>query len=265
VEHKWLAHDVEDSARDVIDYRRRAKTLQEDHELVTAESSDSIAWTGRPNNARGNLLQGVVTCVVAQTIVDGLKAVEVDHQDGDRIDRPTIPGEGMAETVKQECSVRESCQGVFECLTRQLLFECPADCDVSRVPCHGRQCGLQGKIIRGHLESPPTSVGVANADVEGGNGPGEAQCRQCVECDLHIVGIKESIEWFAAEFFSGHSKKVSRGGTAVLGLTNSARQKDEIAAAFNDRFKPGTGLLARYRHRLDPASSGVPKKSQSDQ
>jgi hypothetical protein len=41
----------------------------------------------------------VVTGVVAQSIVDGLEAVEVDHQDGDRIDVPTIAGESMTETV----------------------------------------------------------------------------------------------------------------------------------------------------------------------
>jgi hypothetical protein len=75
---------------------------------------------------------------------------------------------------------------------------------------------------------------VANADIKGRNSPGDEQRRQCVERDVHVVGIEESIEWLAAEVFSGDSEEVSRGGTAVLGLTTSARKKDEVAAVFND-------------------------------
>jgi hypothetical protein len=206
----------------------------------------------------------MVSGVVAQPVVDGLEAVEVNHQDGDRIDGPITSGEGMTESVEQECPVRESRQRIFECLTRQLLFEFPADCDVARMPRHGRERRLQRKVIRSHLERAPASVNVANAYVEGGDSSNVAHRRERVECDSYVVGIKESIEWRAAEIFSGHSKEVRSGGTAVLRLTLSARKEYEVAAAFDDRFKSGTGFRACSRHRLDSASAGVPEKSKRD-
>jgi hypothetical protein len=136
-ENERLAHDFENSVRDVLDDRRCTKPFKEDDELVTAQASNGVTWAGRSKDARCNLLQRIVSGVVAESIVDGLESIEINHQDGDRVEGPVTSGESMTETVEQECSVRESRQRILECLTGQLLFEGPTHSDVARVPRYG--------------------------------------------------------------------------------------------------------------------------------
>ena len=59
---------------------RFAKLLEQNHELVSAQSRDRVGFADAGDDAPGNLLQQEIADVVAEGVVQRLEIIEVDEE-----------------------------------------------------------------------------------------------------------------------------------------------------------------------------------------
>src|SRR5581483_9937339 len=87
-----------------------AVRLEQDDELVAAESRDRVLRPDSRGQAHGDDRQQLVADRVPERVVDALEAVEVEEQYPRRSPGPTRPGEAALDPVEEERPVREPCQ-----------------------------------------------------------------------------------------------------------------------------------------------------------
>ncbi len=94
--------------RETIRSRAFAARLQfsDDRELVAAETGDGVLGAHRALQALGHDLEDLVTGVVAERVVDGLEAVEVDHHDEDVAAAAHPACEGVGQPVVEHRAVQ---------------------------------------------------------------------------------------------------------------------------------------------------------------
>ena len=78
-----LAHRVDDACRDPACVGEVVEVLEDDRELVTAETGDGVLGSHAREEALGDALQHRVTCRVTEAVVRVLEAVEIAEDDRD--------------------------------------------------------------------------------------------------------------------------------------------------------------------------------------
>ena len=94
--------------------------LDQDHKLVAAEPADGVGLPHHGAEATGNLAQQLVSCGVAESVVDVFELVEVDEQSGHVGMVAASPSCHLLGAVENEGTVGEARQGVMARLVAEL-------------------------------------------------------------------------------------------------------------------------------------------------
>ena len=88
--------------------------VEQDQEFVTAEPGDDLGRVVGRFEATGHGHEDLVADLVAEPVVDGLEAIEVEDEDGDRSRGALALGEGVGEAVSEQRPVGQARQRVVE-------------------------------------------------------------------------------------------------------------------------------------------------------
>jgi hypothetical protein len=103
-----LAQRVGQADRDRERRALVADVVEEDGELVAAETGGGVGRPERRSHAPARRDQDVVAAGVAQRVVEDLEVVEVDEQDRERPAVPAVAAlEGLDDAVAEQDPVRE--------------------------------------------------------------------------------------------------------------------------------------------------------------
>lgn len=91
-----------------------AHGLEDDDELVAAEAGHQVARSHLAAQALGHLLEQGVAHRVAVGIVDGLEAIEIDHQDAAAAAAALAAGHSQPQVLLQVNAVDQSGQAVLQ-------------------------------------------------------------------------------------------------------------------------------------------------------
>jgi hypothetical protein len=142
-------------------------SLEQDGELVPAETRDSV---GRPDGDQKplrDLLQNPVARLVAEAVVDRLEVVQVDEQHRNVGKAALCAHQSVLHAVREEGAVGEARDRVVKCLVRQLLLESLALAHVAAVqddPLHVLVVTQVGVL---NLELQARSIPVLDRALEG--------------------------------------------------------------------------------------------------
>ncbi len=163
-DHEALACELErqreavDDARGVLgDLVDRGLVLQQDRELVAAEPSHGVAGSYRAEQALTDRGQQLVADRVAEAVVDGLEAVEVEDDHADRAAVAGLPGKSVLEPVGEQRPVGELGQRVMERAVPKLALETVAFGDVLDRGEH-RGPALELEAVRGDRDLDDATV-----------------------------------------------------------------------------------------------------------
>jgi hypothetical protein len=79
--------------------------VEQNEELVTAQTGHHLGRAVGGHQPSGHGDEHLVAHLVAQGVVDGLEPVEVEHEQGDRARTPLVLGQGVGESVGEQCPV----------------------------------------------------------------------------------------------------------------------------------------------------------------
>ena len=165
-DHERLHEQVEEALG--RDHRavHAVRLLEQDGEFVATETSRGIGGACGVTEPLGNRHQQLVTGGMTQAVVDGLEVVDVDEQHGDRVPAPRGTVESVADTIGEERSVRQTGEGVVECLMDELILQLASLGDVVR----GDDDALDGRVVEqvaDHaFDRSPTTVTMTKAELE---------------------------------------------------------------------------------------------------
>ena len=118
---QWMSSSSDlDGRRDGLDELLRhaghaavvGEVGQDDDELVAAQARHGVARRAAPAQPVGHLAQQHVAGLVAEAVVDGLEAVEVDEQHGQRLAAALVAGQRLAQAVLHQAAVGQAGEGV---------------------------------------------------------------------------------------------------------------------------------------------------------
>ena len=121
-EERW-GQDVDDALRQAIGSFGFFQVLEQDGELVAAQTSRGVAGSQAALQADRHRDEQLVADRVTQAVVHGLEAVEVHHHDRDRGGVPFLATHGVVHTVGEQRPVGQVRQRVVEGLMTQLRLE----------------------------------------------------------------------------------------------------------------------------------------------
>ena len=98
------------------------QVFKDDGEFITAESRHRVADTHTGQQSRRNALQQFITDIVAERIIDGLKAVEVDEHEAQPRFLARRVGQPECQTVIEQHAIGQAGQGVTRGQKFDLLF-----------------------------------------------------------------------------------------------------------------------------------------------
>ncbi len=133
---------------------------EEDGELVAAEPCHQVRLADALLQRCGDLLQQGVAGVVAQGVVDGLEAVQVDIEHRQRLSVAPRQGDALVAVLGEEAPVRQARQGVVVGELMDLRFEPLARRDVTERDQDAAHLGVVEKI-----PAPGVEVAVATVPV----------------------------------------------------------------------------------------------------
>jgi hypothetical protein len=113
-------HDLEDALGDGM-LAVMAHVLEEDGELVAAQAGDGVDRPQALPDPLGHLDQQLVPGGVAEAVVDGLEAVEVQEQHRDGRHQARGARQRQAEAVEEQRPVRQLCERVVQGGAGELL------------------------------------------------------------------------------------------------------------------------------------------------
>ncbi len=271
-------HRDADAARDVqlqrLDQARRAQrgqqplrdlqrlaaaghAVQQHHEFVAAEAADDIGVADRLAQALRHELEQRVAGLVAERVVDGLEAVEVDEQHRDRLAGAGRLQHRLAQPLLRDAAVRQAGQQVVVGEVADLLFRGLAVADVQAaedvVPDRAGGIAHRGQhrpggeraaatLVHQHLAAPPAAAL--------GGRPGLARLRHRQLADLH-----------EAELLVQHLARVERAGLADRAV---GREHAAVRVEQHDAFGRGLEHLGPEFEPLLQRLQAVDRRERGD-
>lgn len=113
LQRKGLFHGGEDGLYDAYGHLGLFEGGQEQSELVATEARDGIIFAGALLESLCDGAQKAVAVIVSEGVVDALKAVQVEVEDGEHLFLLSGPEDGSLEAVSKEDAIGESSQGVL--------------------------------------------------------------------------------------------------------------------------------------------------------
>jgi hypothetical protein len=107
--------------------------LEQQCELVPAESRGGVACAHARGEAHRHGREHLVAGGVTEAVVDGLEVVQIQEDHGNAALLAPAPGDRMAHALGEERAVREAGNGIVESLVGELLLERKALADVAAV------------------------------------------------------------------------------------------------------------------------------------
>jgi hypothetical protein len=159
-----------ESADDAIGHLRGldavAAVFEQDRELVPAQPRRGIGRAKTRPESFSDLPKHMVAGGVSQGIIDRLEVVEVHEQDGHGLEVSLLALQRVGDAIAEQRAIGEVRHRVVERLMRELLLECLAFADISRVehdPLHVR---ILQKAGPKRLHEDPRSVGAFHPELE---------------------------------------------------------------------------------------------------
>jgi hypothetical protein len=140
------------------------RAVEQQGELVAAQSRQGVAQSTRLDEALGNGLEQLVARVVAETVVHLLEAVQIDEQHRERGARAGRAGERLLQAIAEERAVRQHREAVVERLPRQLLLEAHPLGDVSGIQDDAADTPVGTEIGDVRFEVAPLAETVPDAE-----------------------------------------------------------------------------------------------------
>ena len=113
-QHERLADDGDDPLAQAADIGLAFGADLDDRELVAADPGDGVGLADQGMEALADLLDEPVAGIVAQSVVDLLEAIEIEHQQGDLLAAPAVAGQGLAQAVLEQGAVGEAGELIVE-------------------------------------------------------------------------------------------------------------------------------------------------------
>ncbi len=107
-----LVEAAQDRARHLRGVLRLPQVRGHHHELVAAGARDRVLFAHAAHEPRRHLLEQRIADVVAERIVDGLEAVDVDEHRGEEPVLAALAGDGVRQPVLQQRAVRQPRQRI---------------------------------------------------------------------------------------------------------------------------------------------------------
>ncbi len=156
------AKRLEDAGGGLEHCLRTRDGLEQDPELVAAESRRRVAGAQAARQSVADLLEDVVADGVALRVVEGLELVQVDEHHRHPRGFVAVPQEGVLDPVIEERAVGQACERVVERAVAQLLLESLASFDVPRGDDDAAHLRIVDEVGGDGLEVAVGAVGVAH-------------------------------------------------------------------------------------------------------
>ena len=130
--------------------------MDQDRELVAAETRSGVDRAHAVLQASRDLLQDPVASSMAEAVVDVLEVVHVHEQDRDRQALPSLRRECVADPVAEQRAVGQAGQDVVEGLVLELRLEGLALADVAQVQHDARDRLIAEQVRRERFDVAPT-------------------------------------------------------------------------------------------------------------
>ena len=153
----------QDPRRDLGRVDAVAVALEQDRELVAAETRRRVGLAQRRLDAVADLAEQAVAGGVAERVVDRLEVVQVHEQDRHGLAVATLALEGVLDAVLEQGPVGEAGDRVVERLVRELLLERLALGDVAGVQDDALDVLVVEQVRAQRLDVEPEVVAVAHA------------------------------------------------------------------------------------------------------
>jgi hypothetical protein len=202
---------------------------------------------------------------VAQGVVDGLEAIEVQHQHPDRLAAAGDASEGLGQPVLEQCPIRQAGQGVSERLVGELLFEAATLRHVPPVPDDAPDLGVGGQVGGRQLQKAPRPVGMQESNV---HGFAFAQASDALERlrDRRPVFDRDQVQSLPAEPGGGlDAEHMGQRRTDVGDDTLAVGQDDEIGALLHQGLEAGVARRLRLQLNGVPSPPNLPPEDHGDQ
>jgi hypothetical protein len=152
----------EHAISDLTDLRRDVDVLDQQRELVTAESSDSIAGPDHRGEPRGHRDQQLVARGMTEAVIDQFEIVEVDDEHTYGVTVAMTAAQRMTDSVDEQGPVGQARQAVVQRLAPQLGVEALAVGDVTHRQDETVDAGDATHIGRDDLEIAPLATTVVD-------------------------------------------------------------------------------------------------------
>src|SRR3989475_4213309 len=241
---------VEQTPRDT-DRVLLGRTVDEDRELVAAESGRRVVDADDTVETTGDLLQELVTGVVPETVVDLLEDVEVDEQHRQRLVRAFRARERLIEPVAEDTPVGEARETVVERLTHQLLLEAHALGDVPRVEHDATNPPVLPQIGDVRFDVPPLAEPVPQPEHE----LVRLRVQRRGAHGALVVGVDEIEEGGPEQALLTPSEHLRHGVARIPALART-EDEDEVGRACHQaaevgRLTPGRGDQGEGQQQRD--------------
>ena len=261
---------LQDPARHALGLAGVGDVFEQDRELVAAEPGDGVAGPDARLEALAERDQELVADEVAEAVVDGLEAVQVQEHDGDAELVAARPRQRVLDAVHEEDAVRQAGQRIVERLPRELLLERLALGDVARVDDDPADGGMVEQVGADRLQVAPGAVAVEAAEVDGGlggrvggaDGEGGGHAGR-------VLGVGEVVEAGAVQGVRRVAEDALDG--RAVPEDDAVRPEDghQVRAVLDERAEPilalaqgGLGLLAGADVAGDDDAVGVSTDAQ---
>ena len=109
-----------------------AQSFKQHHKLISAQARHAVTFAHTVAQARGDLLEQLITYIVAQGVIQELEVVKIQEHQRAMLLQPCRIGHGVAHAVHQKAAVGQAGQGVVKRQSADFFFVLALLCDVAQ-------------------------------------------------------------------------------------------------------------------------------------
>ena len=141
--------------------------LEQDRELVAAESRGGVAAAQAVVDALGDRHEQVIAGGVAEAVVDRLEVVHVEEEHGDPARLAHPAGKRVLDAIREQRTVGKARERVVEGAVGELILELLAVAHVAGGEEHAAHVRVVREVLANRLDVAPRAVGMAHPPADG--------------------------------------------------------------------------------------------------